>query len=272
MRNGEVGDDPEMNVLKFKDGRLSQILLHDDDGTSRVISANDLKTDLQYMPALYINAGFSSLVLPASSSSFMLTPGNVGDIELVYADVDEIADIADVTGDGDAFGYKYTVSDIYGANVDITAQATNPVGKLIDIRLATVQPATYTGQELKPVVTYDGKTLVEGVDYVLENDSGKPFVEPGEYDVTIWGIGDYVEFQLGTFVINPADESEAADPSPYESANKDAEASNPATTKGSPAAATSTKTGDSLMVIVGACMAIAVAAVTAALIAARRRK
>ena len=205
LRNGEIGDKPELNLLGFTNGKLTQIYLRDDEGNARIIRASDLQTEMELVPALYVE-GIVSTILPASESSFTVTRDNVDEINLVYTDISNIPDIQDVDDDGSAIGFKYVVSDIYGANVDITAQATNPVGKLIDIRLAKVEPATYTGQELKPVVTYDGKTLVEGVDYVLENDSGKPFVEPGKYDVTVWGIGDYVEFQLGTFVINPADE------------------------------------------------------------------
>ena len=211
LRNGQIGDDPELNLLGFTDGKLTQIYLHDEEGNARIIRASDLKTEMEFVPALYVS-GFVSLVLPASQSSFKVAPGNINNINLVITDVSNIPDIADVDGDGDAFGFKYTVSDIYGSKVDITKQVTNPLGQLIDIRLAEVQPATYTGKELKPVVTYNGRTLVEGVDYVLENDSGRPFVEPGEYDITIWGIGDYVEFQLATFVINPADKSEPTDP------------------------------------------------------------
>ena len=212
LRNGRIGDLPELNLLGFTDGKLTQIYLRDEEGNARIIRASDLQTEMEFIPALYIS-GIVSTILPASESSFKVAPGNIDDIKLVYTDVSNIKDIADVDGDGDAFGFKYTVSDIYGGTIDITEQATNPVGELIDIRLAKVEPATYTGKELKPVMTYNGKTLVEGVDYILENDSGKPFVQPGEYDVTIWGIGDYVEFLLGTFVINPADEDEAEDPS-----------------------------------------------------------
>ena len=210
LRNGQIGDNPELNLLGFTDGKLTQIYLHDEEGNARIIRASDLKTEMEFVPALYVS-GFVSLTLPASESSFKVAPDNIYSIKLVKTDVSNIPDIADVDGDGDAFGFKYTVSDIYDSKIDITKQATNPLGKLIDIRLAKVQPATYTGAELKPVVTYDGKTLVEGVDYILENDSGKPLVEPGKYDVTIWGIGDYVEFQLGTFVINPGDKTEEAD-------------------------------------------------------------
>ena len=299
LRNGQIGANPELNLLGFTDGKLTQIYLRDADGNARIIKASDLQNEMEFVPALYVS-GIVSIVLPASEKSFKVAPGNIGDIKLVYTDVSNIEDIADADGDGDAFGYKYTVSDIYGGTIDITEQATNPVGELIDIRLAKVEPATYTGKELRPVVTYNGKTLVEGVDYMLDNDSGKPFVEPGEYDITIWGIGDYAEFLIATFVINPADEGETTSPSepsvdpdkaetretdttvptatdkPTTSPNPSASGSSStaaatAKTGGSTATAIA-KTGDSLQFALVACVAIAIAASAVMLLSTRHKE
>ena len=207
LRNGQIGDNPELNLLGFDDGKLTRIYLRDDEGNARIIKASDLQVDMELIPALYIDSGLSSTILPASLSSVTVSPNNIDSIELVYTDMSNIGDIQDVDGDGDAVNYKYAVSDIYGASVDISQKVNNPEGSLIDIRLAKVEPATYTGEELVPTLTYDGRTLVEGVDYFWEKDNDdEAFVLPGEYGITVYGYGDFVDMLIGTFVIEPAGE------------------------------------------------------------------
>ena len=264
MRKGQIGDNPELNLLGFTDGKLTQIYLHDEEGNAKTIKASDLKTEIELMPALYIDS-IVPVILPASKTPFKVTPDNIGEIKLVYTDIDNIEDIEDVDGDSDVLGFKYSVDDIYGASVDISDKVNNPEGTVIDIRLAKVERATYTGEELSPVVTYNGTVLEEGVDYTLDNDSGKPFVEPGEYDITLFGAGDYVDMLITTFVIDPAENNESADRSPSSSeksttgaqAGKSGSSTTVAQTGGS--ASTIAKTGDPLQAI-----AIAVALVVLA--------
>ena len=78
-----------------------------------------------------------------------------------------------------------------------------PIISQKDISLVTVAPieaVNYTGkaQEPKPVVTYQGLRLEEGVDYNL---SYKNNVDPGTATVTLTGIGEYKGTKAATFTI-----------------------------------------------------------------------
>ena len=210
LRKGEIGARPELNLLGFTDGKLTRIYLRDDEGNARIIKASDLQTEMELISALYID-GIVSITLPASETSFTVTPDNIDSINLINTDISNIKDIQDVDGDSNAIGFKYVVSDIYGADIDITEQVESAEDTLIDIRLAKVEPATYTGEELVPTIVYDGKTLQEGVDYVWTKDNDdEAFVLPGEYGVTLIGLGDYAGILIGTFVIRPTDDDALA--------------------------------------------------------------
>ena len=64
----------------------------------------------------------------------------------------------------------------------------------IDITSSDIETLTtaYTGkvQKLSPTVVYEGKTLKKGTDYTLEYPS-EGYSEPGTYDITVTGIGNY---------------------------------------------------------------------------------
>ena len=116
-------------------------------------------------------------------------------------------DIGDVDGDGEAFRYTYTVTDIYGSEIDITDKVRNPLGTIVDIKLADVEKARYTGEALVPKVVYGEKTLVEGDDYIWTRNSGDgPIVLPGDYGVTIIGCGDFTGMMITTFTVRPTAE------------------------------------------------------------------
>lgn len=200
-------DELEMLLFGFEDGKVSSVYLTDDAGNRRVIKASDLKTELRLMPALAIDEFSRNRLLPISTTSLTVTPQNIGDIELVYADVRDISDIGDADGDGNAFNYKYEVTDIYGSQIDITQKVENPEGSFISIALAEVQPMEYTGEELTPQVTYNGKTLVEGEDYDwMRNEGDDPIVLPGSYGITVIGMGDYTDLMITTFEVIPTPE------------------------------------------------------------------
>ncbi len=105
-----------------------------------------------------------------------------------------------------------TVEDIYGAGIDITEAFDKPEGELVSIELARVTPMRYTGEEIRPVVTYRGKVLEEGKDYTLlklyneEQDPEPVFREPGKYTVMLFGEGDYRGYEEKNFYIIPPEE------------------------------------------------------------------
>ena len=111
-------------------------------------------------PVMYVSLfGLIRYYIPVSDSMFKLSAKNAKNISLVYRDIDEIEDIADIDGDGKVLNTEASVSDLYGSGIDITEALDNPAGKLVHIELARVKPSSYTGEEVKPVVTYRGKVL-----------------------------------------------------------------------------------------------------------------
>lgn len=101
-----------------------------------------------------------------------------------------------------------------GLVISLRAPATLKLGMMEvvgDLANAQVHVAdqVYTGAELKPPVrvTFDGKELVEGVDYVVleyENNT-----EVGTASVRVGGIKAYTGVGTGTFKITHAEESES---------------------------------------------------------------
>ncbi len=121
-------------------------------------------------------------------------------------------DIADSDGDGKMLNSSATVDDIYGGGIDITEAFEKPEGELVSIELARVTPMRYTGEEVRPVVTYRGKVLEEGKDYTilkLYNEAQDPepvFREPGKYTIMLFGEGDYRGYEEKNFYIIPPEE------------------------------------------------------------------
>lgn len=89
-----------------------------------------------------------------------------------------------------------------------TAYATFKIGRGYDISKGTVEPIVdqlYTGDAVtpKPVVSYEGKTLVEGTDYTLSyTDNTEKTTEKKLATVSITGIGSYANSKTSaTFAI-----------------------------------------------------------------------
>ena len=77
-----------------------------------------------------------------------------------------------------------------------------PDRELYDIRSAVVRPQTAAGEDLVPVVEYDGEVLQEGVDYIWEKkNASDKFTEPGSYSIIVTGRGKYIGKATMTFVI-----------------------------------------------------------------------
>ncbi len=79
------------------------------------------------------------------------------------------------------------------------------VPKLISLKkckITGIKDAVYTGKSIKPapVVKYNGKKLVKGVDYTVKYTANKAV---GAATVTVTGIGRYGESVSKTFKINP---------------------------------------------------------------------
>jgi hypothetical protein len=169
--------------------------------------------EIEVMPVMYVSIfGLIRYYVPISNSTFKLSAKNAKNISLVYRDIDEIEDIADIDGDGKVLNMEASVSDIYGGTMDITEVFDKPEGKLVHIELARVKPASYTGEEVKPVVTYRGKVLKEGKDYTLVkiyNEAADPepvFKEPGKYTIMLFGEGNYRGYEEKDFYIVPPEE------------------------------------------------------------------
>ena len=127
--------------------------------------------------------------------------------------IDEIDDVADTDGDGKAVYEEYVVRDMYHHDFKITdtvKAADVAEDKLYNIDLCSVESVVYNGQKQGPKVVYDGKTLQEGVDYTWKDwgDSGS-CVEPGEYEVTLFGKGRFAGNVQVRYTIKPAPISKA---------------------------------------------------------------
>ena len=151
---------------------------------------------------IYVSGYLRNFCLPISETSFTITKDNYSSIRLIYTDIANITDIRDVNDDGDAFYSFACVTDIYGDKIDVSNKTDKPDRVLYDIRSAVVKPQTATGEELVPVIKYDGKILEEGVDYTWEKKNpDDEFTEPGSYSIIVTGKGQYIGSATMTFVV-----------------------------------------------------------------------
>jgi len=208
-----IGHNNQLILLYFEDNELTQVHYLNENTGWRPVNVKDLVGEIEVMPVMYVSLfGLIRYYIPISDSMFKLSAKNAKNISLVYRDIDEIEDIADIDGDGKVLNMEASVSDIYGGSMDITDVFDNPAGELVDIELARVTPAKYTGKEVKPAVTYRGKVLKEGKDYTLVklyNEDADPepvFKEPGKYTVMLFGEGDYRGYEEKDFYIIPPEE------------------------------------------------------------------
>lgn len=208
-----IGHNNQLVLLYFEDNELTQVHYLNENTGWRPVNVKDLVGEIEVMPVMYVSLfGLIRYYIPISDSMFKLSAKNAKNISLVYRDIDEIEDIADIDGDGKVLNMEASVSDIYGGTMDITEVFDKPEGKLVHIELARVKPASYTGEEVKPVVTYRGKVLKEGKDYTLVkiyNEAADPepvFKEPGKYTIMLFGEGNYRGYEEKDFYIVPPEE------------------------------------------------------------------
>lgn len=201
----EEGDPNDRHELK------SVYFFKTDLGPTRVAPA-ELKGDFTLMPILYVtpSAGSRKYYMPISKTTFVINEDNAAKVSLDLIDIDSIEDIEDTNNDGKSFKTLLTVTDLYDGGVDITDRI---VGSLKHISVAKVDPAAYTGKELTPVVTHDGKVLEEGKDYTWDkvpDTSGEgeeekyttpDFINARSYDVLLTGKGEYTGTWTTKFVI-----------------------------------------------------------------------
>lgn len=206
-------DEPEpllLNFVESGDGvyTLNSLCFVGEESGLRPIPVSELKTELSLMSSTMAEGMFSRAYVPISKSEFVLTADNASSIQIVYTDVANIDDIADTTGDGKGLTEQYVVKDVYDDEIDITPQVMAAEdGSKYDIRVADIQHATFNGHEQAPVLVHDGKTLVEGVDYVWEKTlDSDGFTDVGEHWVDLIGAGDYTGLLIAAkFYIDPAD-------------------------------------------------------------------
>ena len=191
---GEVPDmngdgQPELAEVKFKDGKPTGLRTATE---SKIIRLSELNKEITFTPIHYVDIlGFKQFRIPISTP-FTLTSDNYNNISLGLTDIDKISDITETHR-------KFVVTDIYDQDIDITKDIA---GELIDIELATVKKATYNGKNQKPIVTYDGKVLKEGVDYnIIDLENNGVFKEVGKHKVMIEGIGNFTDMDGKIFEI-----------------------------------------------------------------------
>ena len=208
-----IGHDNPLVLLYFEDNELTEVHFLNENTGWRPVKVKDLAGEIEVMPVMYISVfGLLRYYIPISNSTFRISAQNAGNISLVYRDIEEIEDIADSDGDGKLLNTSASVNDIYGGGIDITEVFDNPEGELISIELARINPVRYTGEEVKPEITYDGKVLKEGKDYTifkLYNEAEDPepvFREPGKYAIMLFGEGDYRGYEEKNFYIIPPEE------------------------------------------------------------------
>ena len=211
-------EDPHAVYLDFRyvDGEedpvLDTIWYLTANGSVRGTKAKEMTDAMTVYPMIYVSGYLRYFCLPISETSFTITKDNCSSIRLTYTDIGEISDIRDIDDDGSAFYSFACVTDIYGNKIDVSDKTDEPDRVLYDIRPAVVKPQTANGNELVPVVEYDGQVLEEGVDYTWEKKhSSDSFAEPGSYSIVVTGKGKYVGKATMTFVIHSSIRGDADD-------------------------------------------------------------
>ena len=182
-------------VAFFKDsGALDTIATRQENGSLREIKPEDITGEMVLKPIIYYNLfGMMEKFYPIASDVIKISKENYKDVNLVFTDIKDIPDIGDIDGDGKVLDSTTTIRDIYGTELDITDKITDKdIKTVIGIDRADISDSTYSKNhkgEFLPTFTLDGKTLVEGKDYqFIVRDE---LLKPGEYYMTIEGIGEY---------------------------------------------------------------------------------
>ena len=202
---GEI--DERKSLLYYSDGKFTGIL--DLFYGDRRVPLSDKSLDNCKMCTAYcqfVDLGFMYFpVFVKLCEPFELTAEKDRGLSLALT---PIADIRDLNGK--ELSYEGVITDIYDYehNIDPVLQAANASGEMIpSIEMAeiTAAPITADGARHMPefTVNYGGKILEKETDY---NVMAEAQTEPGEYKAVIYGMGDYVGYQMVTFTVDPGNE------------------------------------------------------------------
>ena len=103
---------------------------------------------------------------------------------------------------------EYVVIDMYHHAfkiTDVVEAADAAEDKLYNIDLCSVESVVFNGKKQGPKVVYNGEVLQEGVDYTWTDwGDSSSCVEPGEYEVTLFGVGRFAGSVRVRYTIEPA--------------------------------------------------------------------
>ena len=123
---------------------------------------------------------------------------------------DEEVQTVDISADTDSINIKYNDNNTVTITEDTDSDGTyetviagEEAKKIADAVISGISNKTYTGSAItqSAVVTYEGKQLVEGKDFIV---SYKNNTNAGTATVTITGKGNYTGTMTETFIISPA--------------------------------------------------------------------
>ncbi len=200
----EDGEEAPVELV-FMNGDLKYVALYSSDLSYSVeFSTSDIDFELELMPVYLDQNTANHFMIPLSKSTFVLNAESADKIKLIFTDVANIPDIEDIDGDGSAITESLVITDIYKYSFDITDKLYAPADTLISITDADVMAASYDGTSKRPVVTYNGKILTEGVDYSISGSDN--FVKAGCYEITVFGKGEYGgSMELSYEIVDPSD-------------------------------------------------------------------
>ena len=154
--------------------------------------------------------GFDWYLFEPISTGFPISPDmeNWG-MKLVMTKMDDIRDLQGLN-----VAYTSLITDLYDFEYDIGDAISDADRDAADGRLArsietaacTVGEIVYDGEAHRPLVTvsYGGTELKIHEDYDVLSEK---YTEPGTYKAILFGMGDYMGYQMITFEIKPASAS-----------------------------------------------------------------
>ena len=195
---------------------LSHLVTNNDYGMSRFSRVKEFTGKHTLYTTVYLDKDFDFKYVPATASSFEISPETIDKISLEYVDLSEIPDVGDTDGDGIAVYSTVTARNIYGYSLDITDKVKKATGsEITHIEYARIRPGVLTEGtegELVPEVVYLGETLENGVDYALKKvNASDKFDKVGSYEVQLTGKGRFTGKANMIFnIVMPEDEAAQA--------------------------------------------------------------